>query len=162
MQPNFQNTHLEKANGSSHELTLLRLYALDLLNQSPTLPESVLKQEALEVRLDDLLTGGKPFHPKRLSWCSEVGVDRFGIFAKIELKGGLLRVRFVPSGTFWMGAPAEEGAQENDEGPRHQVRLTSGFGLMRCLVHRSYGKQSWRTIQASSKTRIALSNVLAS
>ena len=65
---------------------------------------------------------------RRPVWADAVGVDRFGPFARLDLPGAPLRLRFVPPGAFWMGSPPEEEDREADE-DLHQVVRTVGCWL---------------------------------
>ena len=52
-------------------------------------------------------------------------------------KGVTLSLMLIPAGTFWMGSPESEAGRWEDEGPRHQVRLTRPFWLGRTPVTES-------------------------
>ena len=112
---------LEHERGVSHEVTLLRLHSLDVVEQDEGL-------DALEVHLDEALSGGTLYQPERLSWCSEVGIDRFGIYAEVEVQTVRFKMRYISPGSFVMGSPEDEGHYEG-EGPLHEVQLTKGFWL---------------------------------
>ena len=58
-----------------------------------------------------------------------VGIDTFGAYADLVLRGAHQRFRWLPPGEFWMGSPDDEHDRYDDEGPRHRVRLTQGFWL---------------------------------
>lgn len=72
-------------------------------------------------------------------WASEWGEDRYGVFVAFTLGDVTQRMRWIPPGRFWMGAPEEETkglAKDDDEvgwfaaeHPRHQVVITRGFWL---------------------------------
>ncbi len=115
---------LEEVLGASHKTTLLKLYATDALDRETL--------GTLQVRLDQALLGAPLWSPERLSWTSSVGIDRFGIFAKVQIKRLEAKLRYVPSGQFTMGADPQDPDQEEDEGPRHEVAL-SGFWLSETL-----------------------------
>ncbi len=64
-------------------------------------------------------------------WAAEVGVDRFGVWARIELGASRVpaRLRWIPPGTFLMGSPESDGEAWDDEKPQHEVTLTRGFWI---------------------------------
>jgi len=57
-----------------------------------------------------------------------LGVDRFGLFATLTIKGVTQRLRWLVPGEFWMGSPAGESKWDHER-PRHLVRLTEVFWL---------------------------------
>ncbi|HHM12237.1 MAG TPA: hypothetical protein ENJ16_01690, partial [Planctomycetaceae bacterium] len=40
-----------------------------------------------------------------------------------------MQLRLIPAGEFWMGSPESEKGRDDDEGPRHPVRITRPFYL---------------------------------
>ena len=65
----------------------------------------------------------------RPSWASAAGQDKFGLWAEFALGDVRQRMRWIEPGTFTMGSPSGEAGRVDDEGPRHEVRLTKGFWL---------------------------------
>ena len=65
----------------------------------------------------------------RPAWASDAGQDKFGRWADFALSGVTQRMRWIEPGTFHMGSPEGEDGRFDDEGPRHEVRLTKGFWL---------------------------------
>ncbi|MCG8455332.1 MAG: formylglycine-generating enzyme family protein, partial [Holophagales bacterium] len=65
----------------------------------------------------------------RLGWAVDGGLDGYGRWASIEVKGVRHRLRWMYPGRFWMGSSEEEAGRWDDEGPRHEVALTEGFWL---------------------------------
>jgi formylglycine-generating enzyme required for sulfatase activity len=57
------------------------------------------------------------------------GDDAYGLWIDVELAGVVQRFRWIEPGEFMMGSPADEPEREKHEGPRHRVRLTTGFWL---------------------------------
>ncbi len=70
-----------------------------------------------------LVSGNPP------AWAREWGQDRYGVFADFRIGAVQQRMRWIPSGTFWMGSPESETGREVWEGPRHRAELTEGFWL---------------------------------
>ena len=58
-----------------------------------------------------------------------MGLDRFGAFVDLTVKGVTQRFRWIEAGEFWMGSPYTELDRDDDEGPRHRVRISKGFWL---------------------------------
>jgi formylglycine-generating enzyme required for sulfatase activity len=63
------------------------------------------------------------------TWASEWGEDRFGVFAGFAVAGVTQIMRWIRPGTFLMGSPYDEPGRFSNEGPRHDVKLTTGFWL---------------------------------
>ena len=61
----------------------------------------------------------------------KVDRDDDGVYADVMIPGSKagFRMRFIRSGTFWMGSPEDEVGRYDREGPRHEVTLTKGFWL---------------------------------
>ncbi len=57
------------------------------------------------------------------------GDDAYGLWIDVEFAGVVQRFRWIEPGEFWMGSPDEEPEREQREGPRHHVRLSTGFWL---------------------------------
>lgn len=67
------------------------------------------------------------------AWAVAWGEDRYGAFAAFAVgppgKPVEQRMRWIPPGTFLMGAPLSELGRWDDEGPQHEVTLTRGYWL---------------------------------
>ena len=72
-----------------------------------------------------------PRHPPELPppWACAWGDDRYGLWAELDVKTVVQRLRWIEPGEFWMGSPDAEPERFGDEDPRHRVRLTVGFWL---------------------------------
>ena len=57
------------------------------------------------------------------------GDDRYGLWAELEIRAVVQRLRWIEPGTFLMGSPDDEPGRFDSEGPQHSVRLTQGFWL---------------------------------
>lgn len=57
------------------------------------------------------------------------GDDAYGLWIDVDLAGVVQRFRWIEPGEFLMGSPAYEPERGEREGPRHRVRLTTGFWL---------------------------------
>ncbi|WP_287463686.1 formylglycine-generating enzyme family protein [Accumulibacter sp.] len=57
------------------------------------------------------------------------GDDAYGLWIDVDLAGVVQRFRWIEPGEFMMGSPADEPERGEREGPRHRVRLTTGFWL---------------------------------
>ncbi len=85
----------------------------------------------LEVHLKGRAGGSLPAAPvTRPAWARVAGRDSFGQWAEFALGGATQRMRWIEPGRFLMGSPEDEPGRYNDEGPRHEVRLSSGFWLL--------------------------------
>ena len=74
--------------------------------------------------LDHPLASGVP-----PAWASAWGDSRYGPWVAFSVRGIEYRMFWMPAGTFEMGSPDDEPGRDGDEGPRHQVTLTSGFWM---------------------------------
>jgi formylglycine-generating enzyme required for sulfatase activity len=61
-------------------------------------------------------------------WAVESGDDSYGPWAAFEVSGVQHRMRWIPSGTFFMGTPPPEPG-DGDEKPQHKVTITRGYWL---------------------------------
>lgn len=66
---------------------------------------------------------------ERLGWAVDGGVDEYGRWATLEVKGVIHRLRWIYPGRFLMGSPESEQGHYEYEGPQHEVTLTKGFWL---------------------------------
>jgi formylglycine-generating enzyme required for sulfatase activity len=62
-------------------------------------------------------------------WAAAAGRDRFGPWADADIKGVILRFRWIPSGRFVMGSPESEAGRYDNEGPQHEVTWAKGMWL---------------------------------
>ena len=62
------------------------------------------------------------------SWASGWGQDKYGVWISFTLKDVVLRLRWVPPGSFFMGSPEDEAGRYDDE-VLHRVTLSNGFWL---------------------------------
>jgi len=63
------------------------------------------------------------------AWAESWGRDDFGPWVDLRVEGANQRLRWIPSGTFWMGSPEEEEGRFPHEGPRHEQTIASGFWM---------------------------------
>ncbi len=84
-------------------------------------------------------------------WAVGYGEDRFGLFADLEVKGVVQRMRWIPPGTYWQGSPESEAGRSRNEGPRRSVTFTKGFWLGETPVTQGFMDANGR--QATSASR---------
>lgn len=63
------------------------------------------------------------------AWASGWGQDEFGVFAELKISDVTQKLRWIPPGKFKMGSPSDEPGRYDDEGPQHDVTISSGFWL---------------------------------
>lgn len=63
------------------------------------------------------------------AWAVAAGRDRYGLWADAELRGVVVRFRWIPPGRFLMGSPTYEAGRSEDEGPQHEATLVEGWWL---------------------------------
>jgi formylglycine-generating enzyme required for sulfatase activity len=73
---------------------------------------------------------------------------RAGYFTEALGNGMTLEMVEVPGGTFTMGSPSNEAERENDEGPQHQVTVSS-FAMGKYEVT----QQQWRAVMNSNPSK---------
>jgi sulfatase modifying factor 1 len=64
-----------------------------------------------------------------LACASAWGDDAYGLWIDVDLAGVVQRFRWIEPGEFMMGSPTDEPERQEREGPRHRVRLITGFWL---------------------------------
>ncbi|MFO1496023.1 MAG: SUMF1/EgtB/PvdO family nonheme iron enzyme [Lysobacterales bacterium] len=67
-----------------------------------------------------------------------IGIDRFGLFTSIEVKGATQRLRWIEPGSFQMGSEPNDMAAFDDEKPRHEVRISRGFWLANTVCSQAF------------------------
>ncbi len=82
-------------------------------------------------------------------WASGWGQDRQGVFVEFTWLEVTQRLRWIPSGRFWMGSPESEPGRYSDEGPRHPVTLGQGFWLFDTPCTQAL----WETVMGNNPSR---------
>lgn len=77
----------------------------------------------------------------RPDWCVDIGTDKLGIYADLEIGSDTLKFRLIIPGTFYMGSPNSEEGREGDE-VIHAVTISRAFWLSDTVVTQSV----WETI----------------
>ena len=62
-------------------------------------------------------------------WATAFAWDQAGLYAELMIGETPFRLRWIPPGTFLRGSPDDEPGRYDYEGPRHRVRIDSGFWL---------------------------------
>lgn len=93
----------------------------------------LLLQRLLQLALAVLIAACSPLAaldqaPKPPAWSSGCGTDSVGTWADLVVNGSVLRLRWIPPGSFTMGSPRDEADRDQDE-VQHQVALSRGFWL---------------------------------
>jgi sulfatase modifying factor 1 len=78
------------------------------------------------------------------------GDDRHGLWIDVDVGGAVQRFRWIEPGEFWMGSPEGEPERDNDEGPRHVVRLTAGFWL----ADTACAQAVWQAVMGDNPSRL--------
>jgi len=81
-------------------------------------------------------------------WAAEIGADRYGLWARLEVGGVPYRLRWIPPGRFLMGSPPEEPERFENE-TQHEVTLTRGFWLGETAVPQAL----WRAVMGENPSR---------
>jgi len=79
--------------------------------------------------------GTEPEPYTNTGWAKEVIHERTGI-----------EMVFIPAGEFMMGSPSGESGRDDDEGPRHRVRITKPFYLGKYEVT----QRQWQRVMGSN------------
>jgi formylglycine-generating enzyme required for sulfatase activity len=82
-------------------------------------------------------------------WATTWGEDEFGVYAVFHLGEVVQRLRWIPSGRFWMGSPEGEARRCDHEGPRHQATIASGFWMMDTPVRQCL----WQAVMDDNPSR---------
>ncbi len=61
-------------------------------------------------------------------WANDIGVDKYGLWASIDIDNIVLRMRWIAPGRFLMGSPESE-AERRDNELQHEVTLSQGYWL---------------------------------
>ena len=107
---------------------------------------------------DDLAVWENPFWKTGAppNWTSDYGTDEIGPwveFAVIDADGAMIRqrMRWIGPGRFRMGSPEDEPGRYDNEGPRHEVRISEGFWLFDTPVTQAL----WEAVMGGNPSRFA-------
>ncbi len=67
--------------------------------------------------------------PKKISWASSQGTDKFGHWLEIKIKGATQRLRWLPPGECVVGSPPSEVGRVPDTERQSEVTFTNGCWL---------------------------------
>lgn len=62
------------------------------------------------------------------SWADDIGIDAYGLYADVNIKGVSQRFRWIKPGSFMMGTPETEPERLDNE-KQHEVILTKAFWM---------------------------------
>ncbi len=93
------------------------------------------------------------------NWAGEYGVDAYGLWAQLPVKGVEFALRWIPPGSFMMGSPENEKGRYANE-TQHRVTLTQGFWLSETSVT----QEQWQAIMGNNpgkpkERRLPVNNV---
>ena len=108
--------------------------------------------EGEHVKQDSFWKSGSP-----PSWASDWDRDQYGAWAEFTIDSAaaepkaststiVQRMRWIPPGKFLMGSPEDEAGRFDDEGPQHEVQLTSGFWMFDTPVT----QELWRAVMGDN------------
>jgi formylglycine-generating enzyme required for sulfatase activity len=103
--------------------------------------------DRLDVLLGELRSTEQPVEPE--PWMTATGRDAYGVWADARVGGVTFRMRWIPPGWFVMGSPDSEFERHGNEGPRHEVVLTSGYWLGETQVTQSL----WAAVMGSNPSK---------
>lgn len=66
---------------------------------------------------------------QKQKWQNCLGQDQYGVFCDVKIKEVTQRFRYIPPGTFLMGASDTEEGARDDEKPQHLETIQQGFWL---------------------------------
>ncbi len=136
-----QLDEIEERSKDTFGALLLRAYVNDVM-------ASGLGNDRLEVILDDALSRQQLYRPERLSWCSKITSDNYGIKVTVPVSKKLtFGMRLVPAGSFYMGSSLDK----SHEKPRHKVTITEGFWICETPCTRSLYKKIMRKCPYSAE-----------
>ncbi|MGF1455329.1 MAG: formylglycine-generating enzyme family protein, partial [Alphaproteobacteria bacterium] len=87
-------------------------------------------------------------------WAQNWGMDPFGPWVTFlvpaeERADVVVRMRWIPAGSFLMGSPEDEKGRFSDEGPQHRVTLSRGFWLFDTPVTQAV----WQAVMGENPSR---------
>jgi formylglycine-generating enzyme required for sulfatase activity len=83
-----------------------------------------------------------------MPWASHWGQDPFGLWCGFSLGDLLQRMRWIPSGKFWMGSPDEEPERFDNE-TRHRAILSQGYWLAETTCTQAF----WREVMGKDPSQ---------
>jgi len=69
--------------------------------------------------------------------------------SEVETVTATQQMRWVPAGTFWMGSAEDEAGRFENEGPRHEVRISRGFWMFDAPVTQEF----WEAVMGENPSR---------
>lgn len=64
---------------------------------------------------------------KKQAWQNSLGKDQYGLFCDLNINNVTQRFRYIPPGTFLMGAPETDEQADEYEKPQHLETINNGF-----------------------------------
>jgi formylglycine-generating enzyme required for sulfatase activity len=87
--------------------------------------------------------------PAQVSWTSHRGSDRYGQFADLAVGSIMVRMRYIPPGSFTMGSPANDSPWRSEEEVQHPVTIGAGFWLAESEVT----QELWSAVMGSNPSQ---------
>ena len=72
-----------------------------------------------------------------------------------QIKGAEFKLNFIPAGEFWMGSKDGGPEEDEDEMPRHQVRITRPFQMAQTPITQA----QWSAIMGSNPSHFTGANL---
>ncbi|MFO0610138.1 MAG: bifunctional serine/threonine-protein kinase/formylglycine-generating enzyme family protein [Polyangiales bacterium] len=82
-------------------------------------------------------------------WQRAAGEDAYGRWAEFAVGEVVVKMRWIPAGSFLMGSPEGEPGRFEWEGPQHEVTLTEGFWLGETPVTQAL----WEAVMGENPSR---------
>lgn len=94
---------------------------------------------------------------QKQKWQNSLGQDQYGVFCDVKIKEVTQRFRYIPPGTFLMGAPdTEEGALDREK-PQHLETIQYGFWL----ANTPCTQELWQVVMGNNPSSFKNGNMAA-
>lgn len=89
---------------------------------------------------------------QKQEWQNSLGQDQYGVFCDVKIKEVTQCFRYIPPGTFLMGAPESDEHAAGEERPQHPVSISEGYWL----ADTPCTQELWQTVMGDNPSQFSM------